>query len=64
MYVCVCVCLCDPIGAETLGYSSMVGGMFPGGGVDLVNYFYGDCNTRLDHSLKAAVQAAEEDQEL
>ncbi|XP_063882834.1 ubiquinone biosynthesis protein COQ9, mitochondrial-like isoform X2 [Scylla paramamosain] len=51
-------------GAETLGYSSMVHGMFPGGGVDLVNYFYGQCNSKLDGSLKAAIKAAEENQEL
>ncbi|MPC25586.1 Ubiquinone biosynthesis protein COQ9, mitochondrial [Portunus trituberculatus] len=50
--------------AETLGYSSMVHGMFPGGGVDLVNYFYGECNSKLDDSLRTAVKAAEENQEL
>ena len=51
-------------GAESLGYSSMVHGMFPGGGVDLVNYFYGQCNSKLDDSLQTAVKAAEENQEL
>lgn len=55
---------CPTLGAETLGYSSMVHGMFPGGGVDLVNYFYGQCNSKLDESLKAAIKAAEENQEL
>ncbi|KAK3879403.1 hypothetical protein Pcinc_016023 [Petrolisthes cinctipes] len=38
-------------GAESLGYSGMAHGLFPGGGVDLVNYFYKECNKKLEHSL-------------
>ncbi|KAG7163142.1 Ubiquinone biosynthesis protein COQ9-like [Homarus americanus] len=51
-------------GAETLGYSSMVHGMFPGGGVELVNHFYSTCNTILEESLKAKVKKVEEKPEL
>ncbi|XP_050715036.1 ubiquinone biosynthesis protein COQ9, mitochondrial-like isoform X2 [Eriocheir sinensis] len=51
-------------GAETLGYSSMVHGMFPGGGVELVNYFYGQSNSKLDEVLKAAVEEAQKNPEL
>ncbi|XP_069165976.1 ubiquinone biosynthesis protein COQ9, mitochondrial-like [Procambarus clarkii] len=38
----------------------MAHGMFPGGGVELVNHFYSMCNTRLDDSLKAKAKEIEE----
>ncbi|KAE8750143.1 hypothetical protein FOCC_FOCC003267 [Frankliniella occidentalis] len=39
-------------GAQTLGYAGITHGMFPQGGVELVNYFYIDCNERLVERLK------------
>lgn len=55
---------CHLSGAETLGYSSMVHGMFPGGGVDLVNYFYGQSNGKLDKTLQETIKEAEKNPEL
>ncbi|GAB0100265.1 Ubiquinone biosynthesis protein COQ9, mitochondrial [Sergentomyia squamirostris] len=34
-------------GAETAGYPGVVHGLFPDGGVELIQYFYSDCNARL-----------------
>ncbi|XP_069940025.1 ubiquinone biosynthesis protein COQ9, mitochondrial isoform X3 [Cherax quadricarinatus] len=51
-------------GAESLGYSSMAHGMFPSGGVDLVNHFYAQCNTRLHESLKTTVNEMEKNPQL
>lgn len=42
----------------------MVHGMFPGGGVELVNYFYRQSNYKLDETLKAAVEEAQKNPEL
>ncbi|KAK3932443.1 Ubiquinone biosynthesis protein COQ9, mitochondrial [Frankliniella fusca] len=38
--------------AQTLGYAGISHGMFPQGGVELVNYFYIDCNERLVEKLR------------
>lgn len=40
-------------GAESLGYPGVVHGMFPNGGIELVQYFYEDCNRKLGDHLKA-----------
>ncbi|KAK7070680.1 Ubiquinone biosynthesis protein coq9, mitochondrial [Halocaridina rubra] len=51
-------------GAESLGYSGMAHGMFPGGGVDLVNHFYTLCNHKLQLSLEEQVKEAQGNPEL
>ncbi|XP_042868289.1 ubiquinone biosynthesis protein COQ9, mitochondrial-like [Penaeus japonicus] len=51
-------------GAETLGYSGMAHGMFPKGGVELVNHFYTTCNNRLEELLAAKVKEIENNPEL
>jgi len=50
-------------GAETLGYSGMAHGMFPEGGVALVNHFYSSCNNDLQQILKDKVKDIEENPE-
>lgn len=51
-------------GAETLGYSGMAHGMFPKGGVELVNHFYATCNNRLEEHLAAKAKEIENNPEL
>ncbi|XP_076065590.1 ubiquinone biosynthesis protein COQ9, mitochondrial-like isoform X2 [Oratosquilla oratoria] len=51
-------------GAESLGYSGMAHGMFPDGGVELVNYFYRICNGKLEEILKEKVIQNEESPQL
>jgi len=51
-------------GAESLGYSGMAHGMFPEGGVALVNHFYSTCNEDLKEILKDKVKAREENPEM
>lgn len=43
-------------GAEEAGYPSVVHGMFPEGGFDLVSYFNGKCNEELLQMLKAETE--------
>ncbi|CAL4082671.1 unnamed protein product, partial [Meganyctiphanes norvegica] len=50
-------------GAESLGYSGMAHGMFPEGGVALVNHFYSSCNDDLQQILKDKVKDVEENPE-
>lgn len=51
-------------GAESLGYSGMAHGMFPKGGVELVNHFYASCNTKLNVILEEKVNLIKENPEL
>ncbi|XP_047468725.1 ubiquinone biosynthesis protein COQ9, mitochondrial-like isoform X2 [Penaeus chinensis] len=51
-------------GAETLGYSGMAHGMFPKGGVELVNHFYATCNNKLEENLAAKAKEIENNPEL
>lgn len=51
-------------GAESLGYSGMAHGMFPKGGVELVNHFYASCNTKLQVILEEKVNLIKEKPEL
>ena len=51
------------IGADSLGYSSMVHGMFENGPIDLVNYFYQASNDKLETELKSKVESQEKDKE-
>ncbi|RXG50743.1 Ubiquinone biosynthesis protein COQ9, mitochondrial [Armadillidium vulgare] len=39
-------------GAESLGYSNMLHGMFPNGGVELVNHVFKKCNDKLENEVK------------
>lgn len=48
-------------GADSLGLPSVAHGMFPKGGVELVNFFYRDCNAQLSKQL---AQKVEENREL
>nr|XP_022292563.1 ubiquinone biosynthesis protein COQ9, mitochondrial-like isoform X2 [Crassostrea virginica] len=50
-------------GAESIGMPSMVHGMFPRGGVELVFYFYEECNQELSTILKEKVQELKEKDE-
>lgn len=54
----------SPKGAETLGYSGMAHGMFPKGGVELVNHFYTTCNNKLEENLAAKAKEIENNPEL
>lgn len=40
-------------GAETCGYPSVVHGMFPNGGAELIQHFYMKCNRQLIEQLKS-----------
>ncbi|KAK4295091.1 hypothetical protein Pmani_032324 [Petrolisthes manimaculis] len=51
-------------GAESLGYSGMAHGMFPGGGVELVNFFYKQCNKKLEDSLTHKAEEINNDPQL
>ena len=44
------------------GLPGVAHGLFPRGGVELVFYFYNDCNKRLADQLAAEVKAQEEEQ--
>lgn len=47
------------MGAESISYSSAAAGMFPRGGVELVYYFYKQCNEKLVEYLKTEVHGTE-----
>lgn len=40
-------------GAETIGYPGIVHGMFPNGGIELIHYFYSQCNQQLIEQMKS-----------
>ena len=44
-------------GAEVEGMPGVAHGLFPRGGVELVFYFYNDCNRRLADQLAAEAKA-------
>lgn len=46
-------------GAESIGYPGVVHGMFPDGGVELIQYFYSDCNARLVEWLQKETEGVE-----
>ncbi|XP_071451267.1 ubiquinone biosynthesis protein COQ9, mitochondrial isoform X2 [Hetaerina americana] len=48
-------------GAESIGYPGVAHGLFPAGGVELVNFFYTSCNHDLAERLKQEVEEARED---
>ncbi|XP_046396980.1 ubiquinone biosynthesis protein COQ9, mitochondrial [Ischnura elegans] len=48
-------------GAESIGYPGVAHGLFPGGGVELVNFFYTSCNHDLAERLKQEVEEARTD---
>ncbi|XP_056013541.1 ubiquinone biosynthesis protein COQ9, mitochondrial-like [Ostrea edulis] len=43
-------------GAETIGYPSVVHGMFPRGGAELVFYFYEECNAELTSKMEQKLE--------
>ncbi|XP_044584032.1 glomulin-like [Cotesia glomerata] len=47
-------------GAEALGYPGVAHGMFPKGGIELIQYFYANCNAELNKILKSEALAIEE----
>ncbi|XP_061195871.1 ubiquinone biosynthesis protein COQ9, mitochondrial-like [Saccostrea echinata] len=47
-------------GAESIGMPSIAHGMFPRGGVELVFYFYEECNKELSSILKQKVEGMKE----
>ncbi|XP_064104773.1 ubiquinone biosynthesis protein COQ9-B, mitochondrial-like [Macrobrachium nipponense] len=51
-------------GAESLGYSGMAHGLFPKGGVELVNHFYATCNGRLQGFLENEAELVKEQPEI
>ncbi|XP_049276227.1 ubiquinone biosynthesis protein COQ9, mitochondrial isoform X4 [Rhipicephalus sanguineus] len=46
-------------GASSLGYSSVAHGLFPGGSVDLITYFYLSSNDELEHQLESSLHKTE-----
>ncbi|XP_045192623.2 ubiquinone biosynthesis protein COQ9, mitochondrial-like isoform X2 [Mercenaria mercenaria] len=50
-------------GAETEGLPGVAHGLFPRGGVELVYYFYTDCNKRLAEQLAEQVKQEKEENE-
>lgn len=46
-------------GAEKAGYPSTIHGMFPSGGIELINYFYLKCNNQLIEIMQEKVGTAE-----
>ena len=50
-------------GAEAIGMPSVVHGMFPRGGVELVFYLYEECNQELSTILKEKVKELKEKEE-
>jgi len=48
-------------GAEALGHPSVVAGLFPGGGVDLVLHHVKTCNKQLDNIMKEEVEQLQKD---
>ncbi|XP_055687172.1 ubiquinone biosynthesis protein COQ9, mitochondrial [Lutzomyia longipalpis] len=46
-------------GAESIGYPGVAHGMFPDGGVELIQYFYTDCNAQLVEWLKKETEGME-----
>ncbi|XP_074096624.1 glomulin-like [Cotesia typhae] len=47
-------------GAEAIGYPGVAHGMFPKGGIELIQYFYANCNAELNKILKSEALAIEE----
>lgn len=47
-------------GAEQAGYPGTVHGMFPSGGIELINYWYLKCNNELIEQMKEKVGANSE----
>lgn len=45
-------------GAQSIGYATIVHGMFPNGGVELVHYFYSRCNKQLIEQLKSELDTS------
>lgn len=45
-------------GAEHIGYPGVVHGMFPNGGIELIQYFYLSSNQKLIHQLSEEVNAS------
>lgn len=43
-------------GAQSIGYPGIVHGMFPNGGIELVHYFYSQCNQKLIEQLKTELE--------
>ncbi|XP_059614955.1 uncharacterized protein LOC132260689 [Phlebotomus argentipes] len=46
-------------GAESAGFPGVAHGMFPDGGVELIQYFYSDCNARLVEWLRKETEGVE-----
>jgi ubiquinone biosynthesis protein COQ9 len=46
-------------GAEKAGYPGTIHGMFPKGGIELINYFYLKCNKQLVETMKEKVAGIE-----
>uniref|UniRef100_A0A224YLF0 Ubiquinone biosynthesis protein n=1 Tax=Rhipicephalus zambeziensis TaxID=60191 RepID=A0A224YLF0_9ACAR len=46
-------------GASSLGYSSVAHGLFPGGSVDLITYFYLSSNDELERQLESSLHKTE-----
>lgn len=46
-------------GASSLGYSSVAHGLFPGGSIDLITYFYLSMNDELEQQLSSSQQRSE-----
>lgn len=48
------------VGAEAIGYPGIIHGLFPKGGIELVQYFYASCNAELNKILKIEALTIEE----
>ncbi|KAJ6641395.1 Ubiquinone biosynthesis protein COQ9, mitochondrial [Pseudolycoriella hygida] len=44
-------------GAQSIGYPGIVHGMFPNGGIELVHYYYSQCNRQLIEQLKNELES-------
>ncbi|XP_029160729.1 ubiquinone biosynthesis protein COQ9, mitochondrial [Nylanderia fulva] len=48
-------------GAESIGYPGVIHGLFPNGGAALVQYFYSECNRKLNQMLEKETLAIKAD---